>query len=157
MSDLPRHAVTRSARLVRLPVGYAGRTALGSGKRLGGRPADLVNQEIQQRTADQVFRVLGELKGSENAPRSSRAASVNPPSGDRIVKTIRRTNCLGPQIADTGGNQPRRRLGGEVPRARTQDLPKELPVRHDGRLGRQAFPELPALSPVLVSRIIKGQ
>ncbi len=63
MSDLPRHAVTRSARLARLPVGYAGRTALGTGKRLGGRPAELVNQEIQQRTADQVFRVLGELKG----------------------------------------------------------------------------------------------
>ena len=63
MSDLPRHAVTRSARLARLPVGYAGRTALGRGKRLGGRPAELVNQEIQQRTAAQVFRVLGELKG----------------------------------------------------------------------------------------------
>ena len=63
MSDLPRHAVTRSARLARLPVGYAGRTALGRGKRLGGRPADLVNQEIQQRTAAQVFGVLGELKG----------------------------------------------------------------------------------------------
>ena len=63
MSDLPRHAVTRAARLARLPVGFAGRTALGSGKRLGGRPAELVNQEIQQRTADQVFRVLGELKG----------------------------------------------------------------------------------------------
>ena len=63
MRDLPRHAVTRSARLARLPVGYAGRTALGTGKRLGGRPAELVTQEIQQRTADQVFRVLGELKG----------------------------------------------------------------------------------------------
>ena len=63
MSDLPRHGVTRTARLARLPVGFAGRTALGTGKRLGGRPADLVNQEIQQRTADQVFRVLGELKG----------------------------------------------------------------------------------------------
>ena len=63
MSDLPRYAVTRSARLARLPVGYAGRTALGTGKRLGGRPAELVNQEIQQRTAAQVFRVLGELKG----------------------------------------------------------------------------------------------
>jgi predicted unusual protein kinase regulating ubiquinone biosynthesis (AarF/ABC1/UbiB family)/HSP20 family molecular chaperone IbpA len=63
MSDLPRHAVTRTARLARLPVGYAGRTAVGTGKRLGGRPAELVNQEIQQRTADQVFRVLGELKG----------------------------------------------------------------------------------------------
>ena len=63
MSDLPRYAVTRTARLARLPVGFAGRTALGTGKRLGGRPAELVNQEIQQRTADQVFRVLGELKG----------------------------------------------------------------------------------------------
>ena len=63
MSDLPRHAVTRSARLARLPVGYAGRTALGRGKRLGGRSADLVTQEIQQRTAAQVFGVLGELKG----------------------------------------------------------------------------------------------
>jgi predicted unusual protein kinase regulating ubiquinone biosynthesis (AarF/ABC1/UbiB family)/HSP20 family molecular chaperone IbpA len=63
MSTLPRHAVTRTARLARLPVGYASRTALGTGKRLGGRPADLVAQEIQQRTADQVFRVLGDLKG----------------------------------------------------------------------------------------------
>ena len=63
MSDLPRHAVTRTARLARLPAGYAGRTALGTGKRIGGRPAELVNQEIQQRTAAQVFRVLGELKG----------------------------------------------------------------------------------------------
>ena len=63
MSDLPRHAVTRAARLARLPVGFAGRTALGTGKRLGGRPAELVTREIQQRTAEQVFRVLGELKG----------------------------------------------------------------------------------------------
>ena len=63
MSDLPRHAVTRSARLARLPVGFAGRTALGTGRRLGGRPAELVNLEIQERTAAQVFRVLGELKG----------------------------------------------------------------------------------------------
>ena len=63
MSDLPRHAVTRTARLARLPVGFAGRTALGTGRRLGGRPAELVTQEIQQRTAEQVFRVLGELKG----------------------------------------------------------------------------------------------
>jgi predicted unusual protein kinase regulating ubiquinone biosynthesis (AarF/ABC1/UbiB family) len=46
-----------------LPLGFAGRKALGLGKRIGGRSAELVAQEIQQRTADQVFRVLGELKG----------------------------------------------------------------------------------------------
>ena len=63
MSELPRHTVTRTARLATLPVGYAGRTALGTSKRLGGRSAELVTQEIQQRTAEQVFRVLGELKG----------------------------------------------------------------------------------------------
>jgi predicted unusual protein kinase regulating ubiquinone biosynthesis (AarF/ABC1/UbiB family) len=63
MSDLPRRAVTRTAKLASLPVGLAGRTALGLGKRLGGRPAELVAQEIQQRTAEQIFKVLGELKG----------------------------------------------------------------------------------------------
>ena len=61
--DIPRGTVGRTARLAGLPLGYAGRTALGIGKRLGGRSAEIVAQEIQQRTADQVFRVLGELKG----------------------------------------------------------------------------------------------
>jgi predicted unusual protein kinase regulating ubiquinone biosynthesis (AarF/ABC1/UbiB family) len=50
-------------KLAALPLGIAGRTTIGIGKRLGGRPAELVAAEIQQRTADQVFRVLGELKG----------------------------------------------------------------------------------------------
>jgi predicted unusual protein kinase regulating ubiquinone biosynthesis (AarF/ABC1/UbiB family) len=63
VSDVPRRAVTRTAKLASLPVGLAGRTALGLGKRLGGRPAEIVAQEIQQRTAEQIFRVLGELKG----------------------------------------------------------------------------------------------
>src|SRR6201985_2110197 len=63
VSDLPRRAVTRTAKLDTLPMGMAGREALGLGKRLGGRPAEIVAQEIQQRTAEQIFRVLGELKG----------------------------------------------------------------------------------------------
>ena len=36
MNDLPRRAITRTAKLATLPVGLAGRTALGLGKRLGG-------------------------------------------------------------------------------------------------------------------------
>jgi predicted unusual protein kinase regulating ubiquinone biosynthesis (AarF/ABC1/UbiB family) len=63
MTELPRKAVARTARLAALPLGYAGRNALGLGKRLGGRPADAVMSEIQQRTAEQLFRTLGELKG----------------------------------------------------------------------------------------------
>jgi len=62
-NDVPRNAVTRAAKLARLPIGLAGRTAVGVGKRIGGRSAEIVAQEIQQRTADQIFRVLGELKG----------------------------------------------------------------------------------------------
>ena len=61
--DVPRGSVQRGAKLAGLPLGFAGRTALGIGKRIGGRSAEIVAQEIQQRTADQVFRVLGELKG----------------------------------------------------------------------------------------------
>ncbi len=63
MNDLPRKAAARTARLAALPLGYAGRTALGFGKRMGGQPAELVMNEIQQRTAEQLFRTLGELKG----------------------------------------------------------------------------------------------
>ncbi len=63
MNDVPRNPVNRTAKLAGLPLGFAGRKALGLGKRIGGRSAELVAQEIQQRTADQVFRVLGELKG----------------------------------------------------------------------------------------------
>ena len=58
-----RSTLGRTARLATLPVGFAGRTALGVGKRVAGRPAEIVLTEVQQRTADQLFKVLGELKG----------------------------------------------------------------------------------------------
>jgi predicted unusual protein kinase regulating ubiquinone biosynthesis (AarF/ABC1/UbiB family) len=60
---VPRGSVKRGVKLAGLPLGFAGRTALGIGKRIGGMSAEVVAKEIQQRTADQVFRVLGELKG----------------------------------------------------------------------------------------------
>src|SRR5436190_3409586 len=63
VSEIPHRAVTRGAKLATLPLGFAGRATLGLGKRLGGRPAELIATEIQQRTAEQIFRVLGELKG----------------------------------------------------------------------------------------------
>jgi len=63
MDDLPRRAAARTVKLAGLPLGYAGRATLGLGKRLGGRPAEIVAAEVQARTAEQLFRVLGELKG----------------------------------------------------------------------------------------------
>ncbi|MER6390367.1 AarF/ABC1/UbiB kinase family protein [Streptomyces sp. NPDC001523] len=63
MSDLPRKAVTRTVKLAALPLGFAGRATWGLGKRIGGKSAEIVARELQQRTADQLFRTLGELKG----------------------------------------------------------------------------------------------
>ncbi|OIV37196.1 ABC transporter ATP-binding protein [Mangrovactinospora gilvigrisea] len=63
MNDLPRKAVSRTVKLATLPLGFAGRATLGIGKRIGGRSAEIVATELQQRTAEQLFKVLGELKG----------------------------------------------------------------------------------------------
>ncbi|WP_018156695.1 ABC1 kinase family protein [Demetria terragena] len=63
MTDLPRGAFRRSARLASIPLGIAGRAALGIGKRATGQPAAQVSAEMQARTAAQVFEVLGSLKG----------------------------------------------------------------------------------------------
>ncbi|MFZ5845929.1 MAG: ABC1 kinase family protein [Actinomycetota bacterium] len=63
MTELPRKAAARTARLAALPLGFAGRTAMGVGKRLGGAPAEAVMSDVQQRTAEQLFRTLGDLKG----------------------------------------------------------------------------------------------
>ncbi|GAB3810323.1 AarF/UbiB family protein [Kribbella italica] len=63
MSDLPRKALSRTAKLASLPLGAAGRATVGLGKRIGGAPAEAVMAEFQRRTADQLFSVLGELKG----------------------------------------------------------------------------------------------
>ncbi|WP_455358595.1 ABC1 kinase family protein [Streptomyces sp. SYSU K21746] len=63
MSDLPRKAVTRTAKLAALPLSFAGRATWGLGKRIGGKSAEIVARELQQRTAEQLFKVLGELKG----------------------------------------------------------------------------------------------
>ncbi|RSS61517.1 AarF/ABC1/UbiB kinase family protein [Streptomyces sp. WAC06614] len=63
MSDLPRKAVTRTVKLAALPLGFAGRATWGLGKRIVGGSAEIVARELQQRTAEQLFRTLGELKG----------------------------------------------------------------------------------------------
>ena len=67
MSDDPdpmaRSGLRRSARLATLPLGLAGRATVGLGRRLGGASAEQVSAELQQAAAEQLFRVLGDLKG----------------------------------------------------------------------------------------------
>ena len=55
--------MTRTAKLAALPIGFAGRTVLGFGKRVTGMAQDAISAEVQQRTAEQLFSVLGQLKG----------------------------------------------------------------------------------------------
>jgi predicted unusual protein kinase regulating ubiquinone biosynthesis (AarF/ABC1/UbiB family) len=74
VTDIPRNAVGRTARLASLPLGFAGRAALGLGKRVTGVAGDVISAEIQQRTAEQLFKVLGQLKGG--AMKMGQAMSV---------------------------------------------------------------------------------
>lgn len=55
--------MSRTVRLASLPLGYAGRAVLGFGKRVTGIASDVVSAELQERTAAQLFSVLGQLKG----------------------------------------------------------------------------------------------
>jgi predicted unusual protein kinase regulating ubiquinone biosynthesis (AarF/ABC1/UbiB family) len=63
VADIKRGRAARNAKLASLPVGLAGRAALGFGKRLTGMSRDEVNAELMDKAAQQLFTVLGELKG----------------------------------------------------------------------------------------------
>lgn len=63
VSDIPRGGFGRGLRLASLPAGLVGRQALGFGRRLGGASAEDVAAQVQAATAEQLFAVLGRLKG----------------------------------------------------------------------------------------------
>jgi predicted unusual protein kinase regulating ubiquinone biosynthesis (AarF/ABC1/UbiB family) len=63
VSDIKRGGAARNAKLAGLGAGMAGRAALGFGKRLTGKSRDDVNAELMDKAAQQLFTVLGELKG----------------------------------------------------------------------------------------------
>jgi predicted unusual protein kinase regulating ubiquinone biosynthesis (AarF/ABC1/UbiB family) len=63
MSDPPRRAAARTAKLGALPVGIAGRAVGGWARRIAGADREQLAAELAMRNADQLFAVLGELKG----------------------------------------------------------------------------------------------
>ncbi|PRW64789.1 ABC1 kinase family protein [Actinopolyspora mortivallis] len=63
MTDVPRRAAQRTAKLASLPLDAAGRMAAGWGRRLTGQDAATVQADFSARTAEQLFEVLGQLKG----------------------------------------------------------------------------------------------
>jgi predicted unusual protein kinase regulating ubiquinone biosynthesis (AarF/ABC1/UbiB family) len=60
---IPRRRVARTAKLASLPLGVAGRATVGWGRRMTGKSAEEITADLQARTAEQLFTVLGELKG----------------------------------------------------------------------------------------------
>ncbi|GAB2511189.1 ABC1 kinase family protein [Nocardia heshunensis] len=60
---MPTNRLVRDAKLAGLPVAYAGRRMAGRGRRLLGRSAADIDRQVQLRTAEHLFEVLGELKG----------------------------------------------------------------------------------------------
>lgn len=62
-ADMPSTAAQRAVKLAGLPLGMAGRVVGGWGKRLAGREAEQVGAEMSAKTAEQLFSVLGQLKG----------------------------------------------------------------------------------------------
>ncbi|GAA5145710.1 AarF/ABC1/UbiB kinase family protein [Pseudonocardia eucalypti] len=63
MTEPPRRAAARTAKLSSIPVGFAGRTAAGWARRIAGADRAEVAADLAMRNADQLFAVLGELKG----------------------------------------------------------------------------------------------
>lgn len=63
VSDIPRKSSARTAKLASIPLGMAGRAALGFGRKLAGGDKDAIDAQLNARAAEQLFAVLGELKG----------------------------------------------------------------------------------------------
>src|SRR5699024_2970813 len=63
VSEIPRRGVARSARMAALPLGIAGRAAARLGRRRTGQDRAETEAELAAKAAEQVFAVLGELKG----------------------------------------------------------------------------------------------
>ncbi|MFT3862513.1 ABC1 kinase family protein [Micropruina sp.] len=60
---LPTSSFARASRMLQLPLGAAQRQAVGLSRRLLGADADQVERELRGAAAEQLFSVLGELKG----------------------------------------------------------------------------------------------
>ena len=62
-SEIPKKTTTRNAKLASIPLSVAGRGFVGIGRQLIGQSPEFAFADLQEKTAEQVFKVLGELKG----------------------------------------------------------------------------------------------
>ncbi|NBO07154.1 MAG: AarF/ABC1/UbiB kinase family protein [Actinobacteria bacterium] len=61
--QLPQGTSKRSAKMASIPLSLAGRGAIGLGRQLIGQSPEFAFADLQEKTAEQIFKVLGELKG----------------------------------------------------------------------------------------------
>ena len=61
--DMPRGTTARTARMAALPLAFTGRAVAGWGRRLAGADAEAVSAAAMERNAEQLFAVLGQLRG----------------------------------------------------------------------------------------------
>ncbi|GAA4559273.1 AarF/ABC1/UbiB kinase family protein [Pseudonocardia xishanensis] len=74
---IPTRSTARTAALAALPVSFAGRAVAGWGRRLAGADREEVSADAMARNAEQLFAVLGRLKGG--AMKVGQALSVYEP------------------------------------------------------------------------------
>ena len=146
MTELPRKAAARTARLAALPLGYAGRQAMGLGKRLGGKPADAVLSEVQQRTAEQLFRTLGELKGG--AMKFGQALSVLESAlPEEVSRALPRAPHRAAGLRSPDADGDRARAADRPPRRRLVRAARLARRRPDGGRLDRAGPPRPLARP----------
>lgn len=63
MAEIPGKASVRTAQIAAIPVSHIGRRVVGLGRQMVGQEAQEVRSQAQLKTADQIFRTLGNLKG----------------------------------------------------------------------------------------------
>jgi len=63
VSEIVSRRSSRNAKLAKIPLGIAGRAAVGFGRKLAGGDKQEINAQLNQKAAEQLFSILGELKG----------------------------------------------------------------------------------------------
>ncbi len=117
---MARSTLRRGAKLASLPLGYAGRATWGLGRRIGGAPAEAVTAQLQQRAAEQLFAVLGELKGG--AMKFGQALSIFESALPEDVAAPYRTQLA--RLQDSAPPMPTSRVNAVLARELGADWPK---------------------------------
>ena len=131
---LPRGTTARTARIAALPLAFTGRAVAGWGRRLAGADPQAVSAAAMERNAEQLFAVLGQLRG--------RGDEGRPGAGRLRVDDARRAGrAVPPRAGPPAGPGPGDAGARRAPRARRAAGPAvaypAAGVRRRARRGRE--------------------